>query len=76
MSGSIHLENLTGTVSTTELPLMLAGGAGTGLARRASATASRSRAALPDERMRRAESTRPDRSMVKATDDVPPPPPG
>lgn len=55
---------------------MLGGGAGTGLARRASATASLSRAALPDERMRRAESTRPERSIVKATDEMPPPPPG
>jgi hypothetical protein len=47
------------------------GGAGTGLARRGSETASASSAGLPDEPIRRADSTWPDRAMVKATDAVP-----
>jgi hypothetical protein len=47
------------------------GGAGTGLARRGSEIASASSAGLPDESIRRADSTWPDRAMVKATEAVP-----
>lgn len=58
----------TGTVRVRTPPPKSGGGAGTGLARRGSEIASASSAGLPDEPIRRADSTWPDRAMVKATE--------
>src|SRR4029077_13663394 len=66
-----HPPKWTGTVRVRTLPPKSGGGAGTGLARRGSETASASSAGLPDEPIRRADSTWPDRAMVKATEAVP-----
>jgi hypothetical protein len=55
---------------------MPAGGLGNGLARRAMATASASRAAFPELLSKRADSTLPDRSMLKVMVDIPAPDPG
>ena len=63
--------NSTGTVKLKVPPGISAGGAGIGEARRTMATASSSRLALPDPPTRRAESTRPLRSMVKVTRGLP-----
>src|SRR5580698_510095 len=60
-----------GTVRVRTPPPKSGGGAGTGLARRGSEIASASNAGLPDEPIRRADSTWPDRAMVKATEAVP-----
>ncbi|MDB5534487.1 MAG: hypothetical protein JWO28_2802 [Hyphomicrobiales bacterium] len=68
--------NRIGTAIAIELPPTLAGGAGTGLARRTMATASASSAELPEDRARLAERTPPDLSMVKATDTEPGEAPG
>ena len=68
---------VTGTVSVSEPSLTLGGGAGTGLARRGSETASESYVPIPDERISRDDTTRPERSMVNAICAVPlPPAPG
>src|SRR6202042_669740 len=68
---AFHPPKWTGTVRVRTPPPKSGGGAGTGLARRGSETASASSAGLPDEPIRRAASTWPDRAMVKATDAVP-----
>jgi len=53
-----------------------AGGAGSGLARRGSETASASSAVSPEDAVSRAESTSPVRLIVKVTEAVPAPAPG